>query len=549
MLRTGGPKTMRAWLKWLLLKPLATEYRLLAYVVSMQVVVLAMVAAIVYDAAGGMRALAHWEQALRADSLPILRALASRPLYLTLWIVGIGTALVLAFSAFAYRELFLDLRQKRDLRKRLAHESSHDALTGVLNRAYFMDYFEYAVRAAERDADRLALLYLDLDRFEALNATFGYRAGDDVLRRVARMWEAEKRSVDVLARLGGDEFAVLMAHAGPELDVLAVANRLMASCRQVETLSNRFDLGACVGIAFFPEDGTTPDVLLRKAELAVQRAKRRGRHQVCFYRESLTAGMSRADRLRNELPRAISRGEMYVVYQPIVDAKTGRLVSAEALVRWRHREWGELSPGEFLVIAEEARLMPAITRRVMEEAVSSLAAWRRSGFSLTLSLNISAQDCQLYADLVDDLSRLVAEHGVKPQDVEIELTEQSLMEHAAEDLVRALCQRGFRIALDDFGTGYASLAYLRRFEVTRIKIDRSYVARLFTNEYYKRLIRAVMALARELGLEVTAEGVETAEQEAFLRAIGVNRLQGFRYGRPVSAPALQEVAAGHTDPL
>ncbi|WP_206832374.1 putative bifunctional diguanylate cyclase/phosphodiesterase [Alicyclobacillus fructus] len=538
---------MRAWLKWLLLKPLATEYRLLAYVVSMQVVVLAMVAAIICDAAGGVHALAHWEQAIRVDSLPILRVMASRPLYLTLWIAGIGTALLLAFSAFAYRELFLDLRQKRDLRRRLAHESSHDALTGVLNRAYFMDYFEYAVRAAERDADRLALLYVDLDRFEALNAAFGYRAGDEVLRAVARGWQAEKRSADVLARLGGDEFALLVAHAGPELDVLAVANRLMASCREVDPWANRFDLGACVGIAFFPEDGTTPDVLFRKAELAVQRAKRRGRHQVCFYRESIAAAMSRADRLRNELPRAIARGELYVVYQPVVDAKSGELVSAEALVRWRHKEFGELSPGEFLPIAEEARLMPAITRRVMEEAIASLAAWRESGLSLTISLNISAQDCQLYGDLVDDLSRAVAEHGVKPEDVEIELTEQSLMEHAAEDLVRSLCQRGFRIALDDFGTGYASLAYLRRFQVTRIKIDRSYVARLYTNEYYERLIRAVMALASELGLEVTAEGVETAEQEALLRAIGVNRLQGFRYGRPVTASALQEVAAGRVD--
>jgi len=540
---------MRAGLKWLLLRPLATEYRLLTYMVVMQVIVFVMVAAIALDAAGGVSAMAHWEEVLQHDGLPILRKLAARPLVITLWIASIGAALVLAFSMFVYRELFLDLRRKRELRKRLAHESSHDALTGLLNRAYFMDYFEYAVRAAERDADRLALLYLDFDRFDALNAAFGYRVGDEVLRDVTRRWQEEKRSADILARLAGDEFAVLMTHVGREIDVLAMAHRLMAACRQAETVSSRFDLGVCVGIAFFPEDGNTPDLLLRKAELAAQRAKRRGRHQVCFYRESLSDAMSRADRLRNELPRAIARGEIYVVYQPIVDASTLSWVSVEALVRWRHKEWGELSPGEFLPIAEEARLMPAITRRVVEEAISSLAKWRQSGLSLTLSLNISAQDCQLYGDLVDDLSRAVAECGVKPEDVEIELTEQSLMEHAAEELVRTLCERGFRIALDDFGTGYASLAYLRRFQVTRIKIDRSYVARLYTNEYYERLIRAVMALAHELGLDVTAEGVETAEQEALLRAIGVNRLQGFRYGRPASASALQEVAAGHTDPL
>ncbi|SIT12155.1 putative bifunctional diguanylate cyclase/phosphodiesterase [Alicyclobacillus vulcanalis] len=534
---------MRAWLKWVLLKPLATEYRLLAYVISMQLIVLAMVAAIVWDAAGGVSALAHWEELLRTKGLPFLRTLAARPLQMTLWIAGVGTALVLAFSGFAYRELFIDLRQKRELRRRIVQESSRDALTGALNRAYFMDYFEYAIRTAMRDGDRLALFYLDLDRFEALNDALGYRAGDEVLRGVAGAWEGQKRDDDVLARVGSDEFALLVPHPGQELEVLNLANRLMASCRELDALSGRFELGACVGIVFFPEDGTSPDVLLRKAELAAKRAKRRGRHQVCFYRESVASGMSRPDRLRNELARAISRKEIYVAYQPIVEAESGRVTTLEALARWRHPEYGDVSPGEFLPLAEEARLMPILTRHILTEAVRDLAAWHALGLHVSLSVNVSAQDCQLYADLAEDLSAAVAAHRLSPGLVEVELTEQSLMEEGAEPLVRDLCAKGFRIALDDFGTGYASLAYLRRFQVSRIKIDRSYVARLFTNVYYERLLRAVMALARELGLAVTAEGVETEAQEAFLREIGVDRLQGFRYSAPVPMARVAEVAA------
>lgn len=446
--------------------------------------------------------------------------------------MAVGAVIFVLFLSFAYYQILKDLREKRSLTARLQHQANHDVLTGLANRRYFTDYLQYALRAAERDGEKLALLYIDLDGFKAVNDSLGHEQGDEALKIVARVLDGAKRDVDLLARLGGDEFAVLVPGLVSETEVIVLAQRLLDAFAHPDIKLVSYSLGASIGVSFYPADAVRWGQLMQTADEAMYRAKAAGGGQVAFYHAPWTDELTLSQRLRNDLTAAFEQDQFMLCYQPVVAAFSTEVVGVEALVRWRHPELGVLYPDEFLPILQQSGMSPRLTQTVVRKGVRQLKAWDDQGGDLTLAINLSAQDCASGAALLAALEEELHDAGLAPSRVEVELTESSLMLADAELLSLQLVEYGVRLAIDDFGTGYASLSYLRRFPVHRVKIDRSFVAFVPEDPYNVQLVSAIIAMAKRLDLQVTAEGVETQAQADFLREQGCDLLQGYLFGRP-----------------
>lgn len=446
--------------------------------------------------------------------------------------MAVGAVIFVLFLSFAYYQILKDLREKRSLTARLQHQANHDVLTGLANRRYFTDYLQYALRAAERDGEKLALLYIDLDGFKAVNDSLGHEQGDEALKIVARVLDGAKRDVDLLARLGGDEFAVLVPGLASETEVIVLAQRLLDAFAHPDIKLVSYSLGASIGVSFYPADAVRWGQLMQTADEAMYRAKAAGGGQVAFYHAPWTDELTLSQRLRNDLTAAFEQDQFMLCYQPVVAAFSTEVVGVEALVRWRHPELGVLYPDEFLPILQQSGMSPRLTQTVVRKGVRQLKAWDDQGGDLTLAINLSAQDCASGAALLAALEEELHDAGLAPSRVEVELTESSLMLADAELLSLQLVEYGVRLAIDDFGTGYASLSYLRRFPVHRVKIDRSFVAFVPEDPYNVQLVSAIIAMAKRLDLQVTAEGVETQAQADFLREQGCDLLQGYLFGRP-----------------
>ncbi len=461
------------------------------------------------------------------------QTISRQEMHITLWLMIIGTVVFTFFLWFAYRQIILDLRAKRLLTERLELESSHDSLTQLPNRRFFLDRLRYSLDLAKREGDKLALLYIDLDGFKPLNDVLGHAFGDQALVQVSKLFLGVKREGDVLSRLGGDEFAILAPHVNDESEITVFAQRLLDafSDPDIQRLSVR--LGASIGISFFPSDAHRVDDLLHAADEAMYRAKRSGGRQFQFYRTQLTEELTREQRLRNDLPSALEKGEIQVWYQPFVKASNQCITGAEALIRWQHPDFGLLLPGDFLPQAEKAGLLPRIAQEVIRVSIAELKTWITLNPDLTLSINLSAQDCLSPGVILSALETALIEHHISAHHVEIELTESSLIRPEADYVIHELHRFGVRLAIDDFGTGYASLEYLSRFPVQKIKIDRSFVKHLPDDPYHQKLVPAMVTMAHSLELDVTAEGIETFDQEQFLQEIQCDYLQGYRYGRPM----------------
>jgi diguanylate cyclase (GGDEF)-like protein len=415
----------------------------------------------------------------------------------------------------------------------------HDTLTGLPNRALLEDRLEHALTLRSRREGRPAILLLDLDRFKVINDSLGHGIGDDLLRHVAAQLRAALRTGDTVARLGGDEFVVVIEDASRPGEVTEVAARILQKVSEpVAIRGNDLVIGASIGIVV-PEGDEQPETLLRHADLAMYRAKAHGRGRFEHFIDSLAVGA--AERLATEtaLRQALAGGELFLAYQPIVELATGERVAVEGLIRWRHPERGVLGPGEFLPVARESGLLIPITHWALREALRDMARWRRNGqrgdgFRVHVNLPPAQLTDPYFADR---LLELLAETGNPPRVLCLEVTEDALVESAGPglEMLRRLRGSGVSIALDDFGTGYSSLSQLSQLPVDTLKIDASFVATRSGAVGDTGIVKTIIDLAHGLGIGATAEGVETEEQAAWVRELGCDYGQGWRFGRPTHA--------------
>lgn len=461
-----------------------------------------------------------------------------------LLLAGFAAGVIVVLS-WAYVLIIRDIHKRRVLTERLKHEASHDPLTGLPNQRFFSEWLQHTLAQAARDRSQSAVLFVDLDNFKAVNDQQGHRAGDQVLRAVAARLKQTARAGDILARVGGDEFAVLIPNVSEPPEPAGLAQRIISAFSAPFAEIDGLPLGTSIGIALFPDDARGAEALVSAADGAMYRAKSAGGHRYCFVQEERNAVLSREARLRADLFHCTERGELAVLYQPIVDAQ-GRISSLEALVRWEHPEFGTVSPDEFIPHAEQSGSILLIDRFVRQTVVEQGARWLAQGYPVSIAVNMSAVGCSdggLLGTVLEDLEAVQLPNRY----FTIEIAESVLLDSAAMEGLRGLYDRGFNLILDDFGTGFSSLSYLLHFPVSGLKIDRSFIAGLPAHADSRRLVSIILQMVRTLHLSVVAEGVETEEQARWLVQQGCDRLQGYYYGRPMAAseiePRLQQERA------
>jgi diguanylate cyclase (GGDEF)-like protein len=434
------------------------------------------------------------------------------------------------------------------LYEEIRHQAFHDGLTGLANRALFGDRVEHALARSARAGSMIAVLFLDLDDFKTVNDRFGHQAGDQMLRAIAERLVAIVRPGDTAARLGGDEFAVLLEDVhGPD-DARLVAERLIQAIRTPTRLGDVDALvGASIGIALPTAGGERAPDLLRNADFAMYRAKGGGKGRYEIFEASMRAGIAERAELEQIIHGAVDRGELRVAFQPIVELVSGRIVGAEALVRWHPAGRPLLTPADFITLAEENGQIVTIGRWVIEESCRLGRRWQDQLGDPTfgISVNLSARQFQ-HPDLVRDVTAALENTGLPAGALTLEITESVLMQHTTSTIetLGQLRAHGVRLAIDDFGTGYSSLSYLDRFSVDALKIDRTFVDGFGADREGPVLVRAIIELGQALGLEVVAEGIERADQLDPLRALGCRFGQGYLFSRPLEADALSALIAG-----
>jgi diguanylate cyclase (GGDEF)-like protein/PAS domain S-box-containing protein len=445
----------------------------------------------------------------------------------------------------------LDITELKQAEAQMRHQAGHDSLTGLPNRALFRDFLEHALARARRNEWQAAVLLLDLDRFKGINDAFGLPCGDLLLQAVAERLHTCLRDTEEIARLGGDEFAILQSDVRNLDDPRALARRMIDSFGQpFEANGEEVHTSASIGITMFPADGQTADRLLKNAELAMYRAKSNGRNGSCFFAPQMNLVARRTGLLERELRQAFVADQFTVHYQPQRDLRTGRVVGVEALLRWRHPRRGMVRPTEFIGLAEDIGLIGPLTERVLDRACRQHRLWLKSGMpAMRLSVNLSPVQFR-EGSVVGRIERTLADTGLAPESLEIELTEGVMLEgsDAAMTSLRRLRKCGVGFSLDDFGTGYSSLAYVKRLPVQRLKIDQSFVHRLGQDGQDEAIVRAVIELGHSLGLKVTAEGVESAEQLRRLQELGCDEAQGDLISPPLPAEAFDAVFASRVLP-
>jgi diguanylate cyclase (GGDEF)-like protein/PAS domain S-box-containing protein len=445
----------------------------------------------------------------------------------------------------SYMVMLTDISERRRAVEPMRHQAEHDPLTGLPNRILFMDRLEQALATVARKQRQFALMFIDLDRFKAINDTHGHEVGDAVLLEVAHRLRRCVRRVDTVSRLGGDEFVVLLADIGGVDQAAHVADTIMRSvARPMAATVGSLTLSVSIGIAICPSDGDDPKTLLRHADVAMYHAKEAGRSAFHFFSQEMNSRVLERVQVEQRLRRALEQGEFELEYQPEIDIGSGRTVGFEALIRWRDPERGLLMPGAFISAAEESGLIVPIGKWVLFEACQQARRWRDAGFPVVVAVNLSNVQF-IHADLLGYVDEALAASGLAPEFLDLEITEKTIMggDAATLALVNTLRARGVQLTIDNFGTGFSSLSSLRRFPLSKLKIDRSFIDDIVSEPDGAAMIPAIIALARSLKLKVIAEGVETAEQLQYLRQHGCDEYQGFYAGAgagalPTTAPLI-----------
>jgi diguanylate cyclase (GGDEF)-like protein len=431
-----------------------------------------------------------------------------------------------------------DITQQRLDEAKIAHMAHHDALTGLPNRVLFHIRLDEAVARARR-GDRCAVLYLDLDHFKAVNDTLGHPVGDALLREVTQRLKRQVREVDTVARLGGDEFAIVQL-INQAADSTVVAKRVIEAVgAPYEFNGDRVVIGTSVGIAIVPDDGVTVDEIMKNADMALYRSKANGRGRYHFFEPEMNARMQARRALDLDLRHALADGEFRVFYQPLINLATHSVCGFEALVRWQHPERGMVSPADFIPLAEETGLVVPLGKWVLRQACAEAATWPGN---LKVAVNLSPVQFGS-ATLLEDVRAALADSGLKPRNLELEITETAMLADtdAVLAILRQLSDLGLGIALDDFGTGYSSLSYLQRFPFSKVKIDRSFVAKLGQDGDTDTIVAAVIDLCNRLRMVTTGEGVETVAQLNSLASLQCVEAQGYLFSRPVPAGEIPEM--------
>lgn len=454
----------------------------------------------------------------------------------------------------AIANVLADAIERRAADEELRHRVLHDSLTGLPNRLLFVDKLTDALRRGEDAGTPIGVLFCDLDHFKLINDSLGHHKGDELLRTVAPRLRAHLRLGDVVARFGGDEFGILVEHLVDEREAIAIADRVAAAFDRPFRLGGiEHFVSASVGIAVAkPGSGADADSLVRDADAAMYRAKDRGRARCELFDADMRAHAVRRLEIERELRLAIDGEQLTLHYQPIVALASGEVVGAEALVRWQHPERGLLQPGEFIPVAEDSGLIEPIGRWVQDRACAQTLQWhdaRPDARPIDISVNLSARQV-IHRDLPSIVAESLAQSGLEPMHLHLEITESVLVEESAAvtENLQALSDLGVTLVLDDFGTGYSSLAYLHRFPLDTLKIDRSFVDALGVEQERTAIVEAVIGMARALGLDIVAEGVETPEQLSELRRLGCDFAQGYLFSRPVAAGLLARMLAEKAAP-
>lgn len=437
-----------------------------------------------------------------------------------------------------YIGIFSDISHYKAAQRQIEHLSFFDALTSLPNRALLQDRLQQAVLNASRHQTRVAVLALDLHHLARINELFGHPIGDQLLIAVAQRWQAVIRAGDTLSRHISDEFAVVFDDCPSACAADELAQRLLGELSRPFMLSgHEVSINACIGISMFPDDGATPDLLLKHAEVALTHARESGIGCYQFYREGMNHASMERLLIDSSLRQALRRHEFVVHYQPQVELATGRLTGMEALLRWQHPEMGLVSPARFIPIAEETGQIVDIGRWVLRQACAQTKAWSELGHTqLRVAVNVSARQLS-QSDFAADVTRILQETALSPSQLELELTESLIMNRTEQvvQVMRKLRSIGVTFSIDDFGTGYSSLSQLKRFPIDKLKIDQAFTRDIGSDEGSTAITRAVIALGQSMRLQVVAEGVETPEQHAFLAAHGCHGMQGYLFSKPLPA--------------
>jgi diguanylate cyclase (GGDEF)-like protein len=434
--------------------------------------------------------------------------------------------------------VFRDVSSARGLSLRMSYLAQHDCLTELPNRVLLTDRLNQAMAVAQRNGKELAVLFLDVDRFKHINDSLGHAIGDRLLQAIAQRLLACVRSTDTVSRQGGDEFVILLSEVSHARDAGLSADKILEALRAPYVIDQReMHVTASIGIVTYPDDGTDVGTLVKHADVAMYHAKESGRNNYQFFKAEMNLRAAERQSLENDLRHAIERREFTLHYQTKVNLETGAIVGVEALIRWHHPQHGLIPPIQFIPVAEECGIIVAIGRWVLREGCRQARAWQDAGLPrVRMSINVSAVELRTKG-FVDGVRTILAETGLDPSYLELELTETFLMQDSTSTsiVLQAIQEMGVHLALDDFGTGYSSLSYLKRFPIDTVKIDQSFVRDVIADAGDASIVGAVISMGSRLHMQVVAEGIETPEQLEFLREQNCPEGQGYYFSRPVVA--------------